>query len=267
MAPKNSSDHQSTEQDAASPGLPGRGPDERGPSRWQKFFRRPAPPRVEIASDLRREMNEVSERLRVAKEENDALKAEADSIGREVGEIEELGKDAGTVEAEELVRRHDDLNLRLAGIRNRLGELEKEQQTLLEKNSAIGEQISVREDRLRTAMIESEKMVFEVFKLTATLDAAAVVAVSAVTAALGLEDLHRVYMLYLCYLSLLVSLVCSVGACLNSAARAVGILEPDVHELLRVSELRYRSFFYVSVGGLSTGVAFFIFFMLNNVLR
>jgi hypothetical protein len=86
--------------------------------------------------------------------------------------------------------------------------------------AALGERTGQAREALRTSVIETDKMFFEVFKLVATLAIGSIVAISAVTPAL-FPRLGTLEGLWPAYGWLLVSLASAVIAC-NYLAFSIG---------------------------------------------
>ena len=160
---------------------------------------------VESRQELIERLQSINPRMERIDSDLDRVMANQERIAKAVEGASSEHKEALLFEAEELNREFE-------SVAEEFKRAKEELKSIRAAMSALDERTGPAREALRTAAIETEKMVFEVFKLVATLAIGSVVAISAVTPAL-FPRLGNLEGLWPAYGWLLVSLASSVVAC------------------------------------------------------
>jgi hypothetical protein len=215
--------------------------------------------RAEIGDRLR----ELNSKLQENHDERQRLDADKQRIMDNLEAApDEADRDVIALETDDIYERQRQL------VEEALG-LIKDSEKAREADAEISKRIDEALEKVRVAAIESEKMLFEVFKLVATLGIAASVAIAAVTPAL-LPKLNSFEGLWPVYEWLLASIAASVIACAVLAFSISNMLMPArrarrsrmpgwVRRLIGASV--YAVLFSFSLAGLLWGLFGFVLFI------
>ena len=185
------------------------------------------------------------------------LKQERERIQVQLRAATEDDADRPTQEVETISQETAALAEQVHSYEKELAEVEQElseQGALLKKDA----------EQFRTPNLEGQKLLFEVFKLVATLGTGSIVAIAAVAAAI-VSDPERVWMLYASFVLLLTSITWSVTACLITTQEIWSWLTPlGPAEREQFWSPTLVISVVLSLGGLFFGIIFAIWFLTYN---
>lgn len=115
-------------------------------------------------------------------------------------------------------------------------------------------------EQARTAKLESDKMMFEIAKLVATIATGVVVAISVISASL-IPEPDNVRLLWASYGSMLVSISFSITFCVAATFSIFARLSPFSDESGTLWQVVYWVFFVFSVSGIPIGLLLFAEFI------
>lgn len=199
-----------------------------------------------------KEREELKEKFRTVEEERSAIES--------VDDISSEKTEALTASNEEFIKR-------IVAFQKRAAEIEQVTATLEEASHKLLERVIEVESQVKDASVEYEKMMFEVFKLVATLDTGVLIAMTAI--AIGpILNPGSLKLFFASCLLVFLSVVCSVAACLAQALLVKEALYPTGRSTF--SGWSLMNFFFWgsvmgSILGLGFGIALFLQFVLNNL--
>ncbi len=224
-------------------------------------------PLTPLANKEIKDRNEkLRESLRTLGEEQEAVNSEGERIRGEMDRLDRLVDEIETAtdaDRERIEREVESLRSQGEAFLERQRSLEKATTEMEEEVSAVERLFSGYLEQLTTAIVEGEKLYFEVYKLIATLATGTIVAVAAITAVLEPAP-NGILMFAFAVLLLLASISGSVSACLSSAGRVRQGLMPDSTPQSDRSHLIITFF---TIGTLVLGVFLSSLFWSTNVDR
>jgi hypothetical protein len=216
---------------------------------------------------LRESLRTLGEEQEAVNSEGERIRGEMDRLDRLVDEIETAtDADRERIEREfesQFESQFESLRSKGEAFLERQRSLEKATTEMDEEVSAVERLFSGYLEQLTTAIVEGEKLYFEVYKLIATLATGTIVAVAAITAVLEPAP-NGILMFAFAVLLLLASISGSVSACLSSAERVRQGLMPDSTPQSDRSHLIITFF---TIGTLVLGVFLSSLFLSTNVDR
>lgn len=177
------------------------------------------------AEELKRALDQVMSQAEEHEKEWANLKNVSLEVQEEMSAVKS-GADVPSQRTSTLTARVDHLDKRVEAFKRRQDKIIEDKNVLREAAKKLSERATTEASEIKIANLEFQKMLFEIFKLVATLDTGALIAMTAITVGLISEPVSLRLFFISCVL-VLSSIVFSVGAAL--------------YEALNVSETIYRS--------------------------
>lgn len=181
---------------------------------------------LQESKDYTRRIQENRDKRKDIENEVGEIRSQVNEVSGEKQRISET-EDASLQDLKTLEAKLAELVDRISRLKTNMAQVDKEAEHLLAEYEPIQARTRTRINRkiedIRSAQIETEKMMFEFGKLLATVAIAGIVAVSAVSPAL-LPELDSPAGLWPALLWLLVAVIGSVSLCFYSMANASRIL-------------------------------------------
>jgi len=180
-----------------------------------------------------------------------------------------------TEDREELEARREKLSEKIHDLANEVeesgDELPEDLQWKLAKTEKevadLRELARIRIQQYKTASIERDKLLMEVFKLIPTLSTGTLIGLSAVTVGVLSTPFNAIGLLWVSFGLLLFSIGTSVGACFALVLSATENLspEPRQRDTSKWSSVTRWGFSYGAIFGLTVGILAFLIFLNFNI--